>query len=175
MEQSSAKPPWQGWHKTVCSTAWEGSLGWELCSGCQDPRATQCPIKREIYAAPFRLFSVNTSMYAYRDIERVSVVLGEKKELWHGQGTTALRFLRPSRCVAQHPKALAKVRVPWGQRTKGELGWPRDGGNQGKRSNFHFWVIFWIKYGHKFKAICHSPCLVKSFEVYEWKILNKAK
>lgn len=63
MEQSSAKPPWQGWHKTACSTAWEGSLGWELCSGCQDPTATQSPIKREIYAAPFRLFSVNISMF----------------------------------------------------------------------------------------------------------------
>lgn len=33
MEQNSAKSPWQGWHKTVCSTAWERSLGWELCSG----------------------------------------------------------------------------------------------------------------------------------------------
>lgn len=31
---------------------------------------------------------------------------------------------------------------PHGKRTKEELSWPRDGGSQGKCSNFHVWVNF---------------------------------
>lgn len=33
---------------------------------------------------------------------------------------------------------------------------------------YHF--FFFLK---QFKAIWYSPCLVKSFEIYEWEVLNK--